>query len=215
MYGASAMETALFSSESRRGQGHLPPITLVPRGVRAGTHHGGGGREGEGGGSVAGSVAPSLRQPSGRGRHAGGKFAGLWWRYGPLGWSWSSVPNSTLLFHHATKASWAQFHEKVLARTVLHAGNFLWMAQMVMYVTSVSTTLWTSQWSEGKVHWVNLKIYNGVNVNVKDIVKQWHFLQTSNLKRGCGYVLLADHRKWPEFKTVLAKTISCNWVQIN
>ena len=27
-------------------------------------------------------------------------------------------------------------------------------------------------------------------------------------------VLLADHRKWPEFKTVLhvAKTISCNWV---
>ena len=25
--------------------------------------------------------------------------------------------------------------------------------------------------------------------------------------------ILADHRKWPEFKTVLAKTIPCNWVQ--
>ena len=30
----------------------------------------------------------------------------------------------------------------------------------------------------------------------------------------CG-TLLADHRKWPEFKTVLAKTISCNWVLAN
>ena len=49
---------------------------------------------------------------------------------------------------------------------------------------------------------------------VKDIVKQRHFPLTSNLKRGCGYVLLANHRKWPEFKTVLAKTISCNWVLI-
>ena len=36
-----------------------------------------------------------------------------------------------------------------------------------------------------------------------------HFPLTLKLKRGCGYVLLADHRKWPEFRTVSAKTISC------
>ena len=33
-------------------------------------------------------------------------------------------------------------------------------------------------------------------------------------KRMEVYVILADYRKWPEFKTVLAKTISCNMVQI-
>ena len=50
--------------------------------------------------------------------------------------------------------------------------------------------------------------FNGVNVNVyKAIVEERHFPLTSNLERGCSYVLLADHRKWSEYKTVLAKTI--------
>ena len=105
-----------------------------------------------------------------------------------------------------------QFHENVLARTVLNAGNFLWMAKGVTYVISVSTTLWTSRWSKGKVHWVNLNIYNSVNITVKDIVEQWYFPLTSNLAKRMWLCPLADHRKWSEFKTVLDKTISCNWV---
>ena len=102
----------------------------------------------------------------------------------------------------------ALFHENVLARTVVNAGSLLWMAKW-SHITSGSTTLWTSRWSKDKVHWVNL---NSVNVNVKGIVKQWHFPPTSNLKIGSGYVLLADHRKWPEFRAVLAKAILWNWV---
>ena len=47
---------------------------------------------------------------------------------------------------------WTQFNENVLTRTVLNAGYFLWMAKRVIHLTSVSTTLWTSRWSKGKVH---------------------------------------------------------------
>ena len=78
-----------------------------------------------------------------------------------------------------------QFHENVLAKTVLNVGNFLWMAKRVTYVTFVSTSLWTSHCSKGKVQWVNLNIItiNSVNVNVTNIVKQWHYPLTSNLEK--------------------------------
>ena len=41
-----------------------------------------------------------------------------------------------------------QFHENVLVRTVLNAGNMDGQKGH-NYATSVSTTLWTSRWSKG------------------------------------------------------------------
>ena len=95
-----------------------------------------------------------------------------------------------------TESSRSRLHENVLARTVLNAGNFLWMAKRATDVTSISTTLWTSRRSKGKVHWVFSNVYDSVNNNVRDILKQWHFTLTCNLQRGWGDVLLANHRKW-------------------
>ena len=46
-------------------------------------------------------------------------------------------------------------------------------------------------------------IHDGFKVNVNGIVKQWHFPLTSHLKKGCGYILLADHTKWAEFKAIV------------
>ena len=47
------------------------------------------------------------------------------------------------------KECWTQFHENVLARTVLNAGNFLWTAKRVVHLNSDSTSPWTSRWSKG------------------------------------------------------------------
>ena len=41
------------------------------------------------------------------------------------------------------------------------------------------------------------------------------FINIKLEKRMWLNVLLADHRKWPEFKTVPGKTISCNWALMN
>ena len=126
--------------------------------------------------------------------------------YCTVPWMFSNctLQSFVIYYNHARKCTtvssqWGallQFHENVLARTILHAGNFLWMAKRVINVTSVSTTLWTSRWSKCKVHWVivNWNFYNGVKVNVNDIAKHWHFPLTSSLKRGYVYVHLVNHK---------------------
>ena len=47
--------------------------------------------------------------------------------------------------------NWTRYHENILARTVLNAGNISMDGQKG-HVTTFSTTLWTSRWSKGKVH---------------------------------------------------------------
>ena len=49
------------------------------------------------------------------------------------------------ILHERVSWIWikTQFHENVLAMTVLNGGKFLWMTKMVIYLTSVSSKLWT------------------------------------------------------------------------